>query len=428
MLGDDTFGLNQSRTFVMPTPGGQRTEVTSSREWAGQGTEVEDVVCGSNPLIAVANPILNMIYQVRTLVHNPDPEKLRNLLIEDIKRFEARAKNENLPQDHVLAARYCLCTVLDETAAQTPWGGGGVWARYSLLVTFHNETWGGEKFFQILSKVTQSPAMHIDLIELMFYCISLGFQGRYKVVANGQSELDTLRRRLAEIILDVKGERVSAFSLNWRGVDKERLPMWSALPVWVSAIVCIVLAVVLYSVLSMRLSKASDSTFTNVMSTSLPEFSTKKPIINTSVEITRFLQPEINAGLVRVVELPNVTTVTLVGDGLFQSGSVELSPKYTAVVHKVAQAVDDYGRSVKVSGHTDDRPIRSVRFPSNWHLSLERARSVAKFLQSYLVSSTITVETLGVGAAEPIATNETAEGRALNRRVDIAIFTSSPSY
>ena len=78
---------------------------------------------------------------------------------------------------------------------------------------------------------------------------------------------------------------------------------------------------------------------------------------------------------------------------------------------------------VLVSGHTDDRPIRSVRFPSNWELSQERARAVAGQLdQSVRTPGRISTE--GRGEADPIADNATPAGRAQNRRVEITVFAT----
>ena len=424
----DSFGINQSRTFVMPNPGGARSGNQAGQVALGAvATEEEDVVSGSNPIIAIANPILNMIFQIRTLVHNPDPSKLRNYLIEEIKKFEARAKYEGVSQEHLAAARYCLCTVIDETAAQTPWGGGGVWAKYSLLVTFHNETWGGEKFFQILSKITQAPALHLDLIELMFYCISLGFEGRYKVVSNGQSQLEVLRRRLAEIIADNRSEKVRAFSIRWQGVAKDRRPMWNALPVWVSAAIFLFFSVILYSILSFKLSDRSDFTFGSISKIHLPELPVFSQSPARASTLTLLLQPEIDANLVRVNETASVATVILLGDGLFNSGSIDINAPYKPVLRKIADAIDEIGNGVIVSGHTDSQPIRTARFPSNWHLSMERARSVAQLLSLFIQNKSLKMNVEGLGSAEPVASNGEAQGRALNRRVEIKIFTNSPN-
>ena len=62
-------------------------------------------------------------------------------------------------------------------------------------MTFHNETWGGEKFFQLLAKLAQNPQQHGWLLELMYYCLALGFEGRFRIVDNGRTQLETLKQR-----------------------------------------------------------------------------------------------------------------------------------------------------------------------------------------------------------------------------------------
>src|SRR5574338_117498 len=82
-----------------------------------------------------------------------DPVALRDTLAEGVRAFERKAAQLGVESRNIIAARYILCTFLDETAAGTPWGGSGVWGRNSLLVMFHNETWGGEKVFQLMAKL-----------------------------------------------------------------------------------------------------------------------------------------------------------------------------------------------------------------------------------------------------------------------------------
>ncbi|MGC8015905.1 type IVB secretion system protein IcmH/DotU, partial [Salmonella enterica] len=89
-----------------------------------------------------------------------------------------RCQQSGLAYEVIVGARYCLCTALDEAAALTPWGSRGVWSGSGLLVTFHNETWGGEKFFQLLARLSQNPREHIALLELINFCLLLGFEGR----------------------------------------------------------------------------------------------------------------------------------------------------------------------------------------------------------------------------------------------------------
>ncbi len=426
MLDIDSFGVNTSRTFVVPNPGGRSKVATEAPVLNSFFNESDEVFSGSNPLLAVANPILNMIYQVRTLVHNPDPSQLRNYLIEEIKKFEARAKAEAILPEHITAARYCLCTVIDETAAQTPWGGGGVWPRYSLLVTFHNETWGGEKFFQILAKVSQTPALHRDLIELMFFCISLGFEGRYKIVPNGNSQLELLRRRLADMLADLKGEKIKALSSHWMGYAKPRTAIWTVLPVWVSALFCVIVGAVLFIYFALKLSVYSDSLFAQIVALPIPKV-VAAPVAQADNPISLMLQEEVRQQLVRVNESAGAAVVTLMGDGLFESGSATISASYLKVINKIADAVNRYGKGALISGHTDNVPIRTARFPSNWHLSVDRAGSVARQLQTSLLGDRL-IEVQGLGDAEPLAENNTKEGRSLNRRVEIKIVLASSKY
>ena len=107
----------------------------------------------NNQLVAAANPLLNAIPQIRHSVSHDDQVALRQRLIDEIRRFEVRCQQAGLPYEVIVGARYCLCTALDEAAALTPWGSSGVWSSNGLLVTFHNETWGGEKFFQLLARM-----------------------------------------------------------------------------------------------------------------------------------------------------------------------------------------------------------------------------------------------------------------------------------
>jgi type VI secretion system protein ImpK len=421
-MSNPSFNAGNNRTFVMPSPGGAAAPLSAAGQPAWQSHEPE-IPSGNSPLIALANPILNLVYQIRTLVHNADPDKLRNYLADEIRRFDAQAKAQGIPAEHIVAARYCLCTVLDEAAAQTPWGGSGAWSKNSLLVTFHNETWGGEKFFQLLAKLAQTPAQYIDVLELMYYCIALGFEGRYRIVSNGQSQLENLKRRLADIIKTARGVPDRALSIHWQGHAAELPRIWGMIPVWVTGILAVVLGVGFYMLLAFWLAARSDKTFIAISSLKLP---TPPPVVRDApppLRFSKFLEKEIREGLVSVKENSELSTVTIRGDGLFESGSATMRPQYRDIVDRIAGAIGEVKGRVLVAGHTDDRPIRSVRFPSNWELSQERARAIATQIDA-TVRSPGRITTEGRGEADPIADNATPAGRAQNRRVEITVFAS----
>ena len=297
-----------------------------------------DQVCGSNPVVMAANPVLNLVPQIRNTAQLNDAAQLREFLISKVQGFEKTARGLGVSPESIVGARYCLCTLLDESAAQTPWGGSGVWSRHSLLVTFHNETWGGEKFFQLLSKLAQNPQQHRDLLELMYYCLSLGLEGRFRVVDNGRAQLETLRQRLWTILRDIgDAARDDRLSAHWKGASGGEARGWRLLPAWVVA--CLAAVIGLGCFLWFTFSLAT------------------------------------------------------------QPGLVE------------------------VSGYTDNQPIRTARYPSNFELSRERAEQVAAYLKSRGVAAE-RLRSQGLGDAQAIADNNVPDGRARNRRVEVVLFAA----
>lgn len=407
--GSATDGIPGLMDASMPAPAAARTDLP-------------DVISGGNPLVASANALLNLIPQIRAMASNSDPEGFQRLLLANMREFERGAGAAGVPIETVIGARYCLCTVVDEAAAQTPWGGSGVWPKFSLLVALHNETWGGEKFFQLLAKLVQTPHQHIDLIELMYFCLMLGFEGRYRVIENGSSQLETLKARLLTLIESTRGDRSSALSLRWKGEERKAAPPWTMVPLWVATALTLLLAFLLFLWFNYRLAAQSDALFAAINGIRFPKAiaavaSVDKP------RLRQFLEPEIREGLVEVIDQADRSTIILRGDGLFDPASTVVKPRYIQVIERVAIALNEVPGKVVVNGYTDTSPIRTARFPSNWHLSQERAQSVSDMLlRTVRDSSRVRAE--GRGEADPVAPNTTSEGKARNRRVEIILIVA----
>ncbi|MDA8452214.1 DotU family type VI secretion system protein [Acidovorax sp. GBBC 3332] len=418
---------NSVNVFASGHPGQPAGAVPASAPPGGTGAEsgakpsgLPDVVSGGNPLVAAANTLLNLIPQIRRMATNPDPAAFQHYLLECIRHFESRAGGAGVPMETIIGARYCICTAIDEAAAQTPWGGSGVWPQYSLLVALHNETWGGEKFFQLLSKLVQTPHQHIDLIELMYFCLTLGFEGRYHVIDNGRSQLESLKARLLQVIESTRGDRSGALSLHWRGVQRAAVPPWSLVPFWVAAALTLLIAFLIFLWFNYRLASRSDELFAAINAIRLPKMPSVVAVAPPKPRLRQFLEPEIREGLVEVNDQADRSTVTLRGDGLFEPASTEVKPRYVAVIQRVASALNEVSGKVVVNGYSDNQPIRTARFPSNWHLSQERAQAVAAMLQRTITDGS-RVKAEGRAESDPVAPNSTPEGRALNRRVEIVL-------
>jgi type VI secretion system protein ImpK len=416
---DDPFaGLGVDRTIMMPVPGGRVAPAPPAPGDQTAAIDVRTVTSGLNPLVIAANPLLNAIPQLRASVQHSNPDGLRDSLARGVREFEARARAAGASTEKIIAARYALCTLIDESAANTPWGASGQWAQHGLLALFHNETEGGEKFFQILARLAENPQANLDVLELMYVCLQLGFEGRYRILSGGERQLDAVRQRLLAIIRSQRGEYERELSPAWRGVPAgQRRLGW--LPLWVVGVVTALLLVGIYVGFRWSLSGASDTLAASIAGLRVAApVAPPRPALEP--RLTPFLAEEIRRGLVAVDDRRDRSIVTILGDGLFRPGEVAVGAEHQWLLGRISDALAKVPGQVEVIGHTDNVPIRTLRFPSNWELSKARAASVARTLTLQVAPGRIAVD--GRGETEPSVSNDTPEGRAKNRRVEITLY------
>jgi len=380
-----------------------------------------------NPLVAAAAPLLSAAPRIRATAQHPNPAGLKDALADGLRKFEAQARAEGLPNEQVIAGRYILCTLLDESAASTPWGGSGAWANQSLLVLFHNETWGGEKVFQLMSKLAENVPANRNLLELLYVCLAFGFEGRYRVLNDGKAQLDSVRVRLSQLLRQGKPAIDKTLSPRWEGVPAKVARLGSGLPMWVVMSLAAFMLMGVYIALRFSVNGHSDPVFS-----SLQGFDVKAaplaapappPQPAATPRLATLLKPDIDAGLVQVRDLADRSVVVIKGDGFFEPGSAVIDDRVKPLLGRIEAALQTLPGQVLVTGHTDNQPIRSVRYPSNWHLSQERAGSVKALLAGAIKPERLRAE--GRADAEPVESNATPAGRARNRRVEITLFVPS---
>lgn len=438
MTIEDPFASDDGgHTIIRPAPGGRRSGSSPAftpapRSPGPPPAEVSATVpagVGLNPLEAAAAPLLSLIMRLKNTPTHPDPERLRLKMVEEIKAFTNNARNHGIPEKTVFRARYVLCTTLDEVVLNTPWGRASQWSENSLLITFHKETWGGEKFFELLDTLIPDPRKNLHLLELMYLCLAFGFQGRYRLLENGRSRLDEQRERTYSAIRTARGEFERELSPHWRGVINQRNPLVRYVPLWVVAAVAAALLLIAYAIFNWSLNNASDPVLTALSGIRMegpprpPPSKVNNLLAQVTQNLTTFLDPQIRQGLVAVVREADRTTVRIRGDGLFDSGKAEVKPAFHNLLQQIGAELNKVQGRVLVTGHSDNVPIRTLQFPSNWHLSKARADSVVKILASI---STTPSRFIGEGRADtepvdPKADNNSPENRRLNRRVDIIL-------
>uniref|UniRef100_UPI0018DF1023 type VI secretion system protein TssL, long form n=1 Tax=Neoroseomonas rubea TaxID=2748666 RepID=UPI0018DF1023 len=138
------------------------------------------------------------------------------------------------------------------------------------------------------------------------------------------------------------------------------------------------------------------------------------------VTLREFLKPEIDQGLLTVFGDGRSVTVRLKSRGMFASGSATVEPRFVPILERVGQGLRTEPGRVQVIGHSDNQPIRTVRFPSNFHLSAARAEAASAIIAA-ATGNAGRFTTEGRADAEPIADNRTAEGREENRRIEVVL-------
>jgi type VI secretion system protein ImpK len=414
--GKRTFGATAGGDSVPP-----RRSAPSFPDYADPAPPAAGgvVVAGLNPLVQAASPLLLLAGQVRSTLSTPDVAGLRRHALEEIRHFEERARAGGVPNQVVLAARYVLCAGLDEAVLSTPWGAQSEWAQQTLLVALHREAWGGEKFFDMLERISQDPARHLDLLELQYLCVALGFSGKYQVLDRGHARLAEVQQDVYRTIRNQRGVPEPGLSIRWRGLEDRRNPLIRYVPWWVVGAAALAILAITFTVYHARLSGVAEPVHIELAKVGLEDFTTPRPAPARGPTLKELLAPDEARGAVLVEEQEGRTLVTLVGQNLFASGSATVAREYDDMLQRIAAALRQVPGRVLVVGHTDDQPLRSLRYRDNFDLSRERAVTVARVLQS-ATGDAARFDWTGAGSSEPRYRPESEpENRARNRRVEI---------
>jgi len=390
----------------------------SSAQLSGGNANLADFIVGArNPILQAAAPLLMLASRLGTAVQQANIATLRQQAVQEVRAFEERLRSAGVAPEDSLVARYLLCTFVDSAVLNTPWGAQGDWASQSLLVMFHKEVSGGEKFFDILERLRADPGRYVDLIELAYVCLALGYEGKYRHDPSGQVRLAELQHDLFRIIRERRQLRDEELSAHWKGVEDRRNPIIRYVPWWMVAAVGLLILTVTFVVLHARLGYQAEPIKAALAG---PPVRVDYPAPTQHVNrLKELLAPEESAGRLTVEDFGNKTVVTLTAPNLFRSGSASVNPDLYQTLRAVALALNQVPGRVVIVGHTDDQPVKSLRFADNFDLSRERAIAVAQVLKPAMASFG-RVEWQGVGSTQPrYQPVDTAENRARNRRVEI---------
>lgn len=403
-----------------------------SAQGAGQLAHTPDIkqirVANRNPISRAAAPLLLLLGRLHLTMTDAQFDQLMRDVYTSIKTFEKDLRSAGITDEQIRSAAYALCATSDDIVQNLPSAGRHQWTQYSMLTQFFGQATGGVEFFQLLEKAKQDPGRNYGVLEVMHACLSLGFYGKYRAIQGGQQGLERERRDLHEILRRVRPRPGDDLSPHWRGLELLQRRTGFSIPIWSVAAVAAALLLGGYVTLMLLLASGSEvvaSRAASIYPTGPIElaregYQPKPPPAPPPPE-----DPPIDsvsdqlAGLDGVEVIPSGPSIMLRMRAQFDVAASTLRPEFKLLVEEVSRTLDRIDGDILVVGHTDSDPIRNnPRFPTNWHLSVERAQSVADVMQAVLQTSD-RVQVEGRGADEPIAPNTSRDGKALNRRVEV---------
>ena len=379
-------------------------------------------------LLSAAAPLLDLCGHLKTETAHPEIEQLRLDALREINKFEIRIAPLQLTANVVRISKYVLCATIDDLVLNTSWGSRSIWTKRSLVGTVFDETWGGDRFFDILTQLKKTPNVNVDILELIYYCLSLGFEGRYRVAERGVSQLAVLRDDLYRLLRNARGTFEREISPRWRGIGNVRAQSRTLSPMLV-ALIALMLLAGLYAFFAISLADRKVLVAGGLLT--LPPTGTvtiarapppqpERVVVLQADRLRRFLEREIAQGLVAVKEDAQSITVLVRGKGMFESASALVIDDFKPLLSRIGEALNSQPGDVIVAGFTDNTPIRSQQFPSNVELSLARANTVSQIIGARMREPSRLREE-GRGEREPIAENTSAEGRQQNRRIELIV-------
>ncbi len=432
----DPVDGDDERTIVKPTPGGRPRPGAMAARPTRPAVAPANLAnfdfaqlanSSFNVIVGAAAPLLNLGRRLRGSVTNRDVGALRTRAVEEIRNFERVIMAAGVLPEQARAAHYALCATLDDIVLNTPWGGYSAWASNSLVSTFHTDVTGGERFFDLLTHLHKDPGTNRDVLALMYLCLSIGFEGRLRVLDQGALELSRIRESLYRTLRSVYGDFERELSPHWRGVEARHRPLQSTVALWTILSAAVAVLVLGYFLFSYLLNSGSDMTLRALAEappTGQATLAVAAPaplprVAPAALDTLRSdLAPEIAAHQLDVVERGTSLVVRIHNAGMFASGSATVEDRFKPVIARIGQAVAAQKGRVQVDGYTDSQPMHSLRFPSNWELSTARAQAVADLLAAVPRNR---LAVTGHAASNPLASNDTPVGRDANRRTELVV-------
>ncbi|MFK2915531.1 type IVB secretion system protein IcmH/DotU [Pseudomonas sp. 3HC3] len=207
----------------------------------------------ANLMLDAAAPLFGLVMRLRTLDELPNIKDVHQQVRIQIDSIREEIRQHGYEPAQLLAYSYGLCLYIDEAVMDRPWGKSSCWSHEPLLSIFHDETWGGEKFFTVLSRLMQEPKRYQDVLEFMYFALCLGLKGKYAIAPKGDESLNALIHQLHGIIRELRGPTPEEVCDPYTNVAPKNFRMSRIWPWWSPLVISAIAMAVAYGIYSYRL-------------------------------------------------------------------------------------------------------------------------------------------------------------------------------
>ncbi|NDJ56622.1 type VI secretion system protein TssL [Enterobacteriaceae bacterium 4M9] len=369
------------------------------------------------PLLEAAQPLLLALSQMPETVNRSEQAALlKEGLRNEISLFTLVCDETDISWKKMAIVRYCLCTALDEAAHTRAWGLTYGWSQSNLLNHFEGDNDGGNKFFLLIGRLSMNPQEYADVLDILLKILNLGFEGRYSIIDDGERQLTRIRQRLLALLQNGRDCAPQALSPHANVTRETQRRKSGFIPARVSVLITGLLVAGCFLTYKYWLAIPENRLSAELIGLQQHPAQQAPARLRLSV----LLRDEIARNKVSVDETDRDSKVTFSGDYMFAVGAIDVRADIVPMIKRVAEEITRVRGQVNIVGFTDNTPIHTRTIPDNQALSVRRAQRVAALLNQFGVPES-SVRFEGKGALEPLATNETPEGRAQNRRVEISV-------
>jgi len=208
-------------------------------------------------MLRAAAPLLLMLGKLRAGLVRAQSARIMEDVARAIDAFEAATTASGYSADQAQVAKYALCATADDVVQNIPVDDRRLWTQYSMLSQFFGERTGGIRFFEELKRMKADPLANIDVLELMYACLAVGFEGVHRTSPNGVAALQQIQRDLYDVIRRVRPRESFELSPRWQGSGIAPRDLSNRVPLW--AVAAFALAAVVAAYMGLRVLLASDT-------------------------------------------------------------------------------------------------------------------------------------------------------------------------